>query len=253
MKLYFKDFLLLDLYFFLVSLKQNKSMRKIFLFGVIVFLTGKSMAQPLVLKDSVRGLRYCELIVVTGNLPKLTATVYSTFGCNDCPSDQWKKLDATKLRKEYNAKAVIMSGPRYFLMNKIGLDDSVPTTVSFDSLDMKPRAVVIVNLGMAMKGRAKPYDETGFRRTTEYVFNKGVEVYELISPEHTYIMQSYSQMIDTALTDSSLFHLQDKLKLPVGWQFKVLKLEDDLILQTMEKTEAYVTQDEFQNTYQRIK
>jgi pterin-4a-carbinolamine dehydratase len=66
-------------------------------------------------------------------------------------------------------------------------------------------------------------------------------------------MQSYSQMIDTTMSDSSLSHLQEKLKLPDGWQFKVLKLEEDLVLKTFEKTEAYVTQDEFQNTYQRMK
>ena len=227
-------------------------MQKIFLLSLAIALSAGSFAQDIVLRDSVHGQRYCELIVVTGNLPKLSATVYSTFDCNTCPSDRWKKLDASKLRKEFNAKAVIMNGPRYFLMDKIGVDDSVPPTVSFDSLDMKARVVVIVNLGMAMKGRAKPYEETGFHRTTEYVFNKGTEVYELISPEHTYIMQSYSQMIDTTITDSSLSHLQEKLKLPEGWQFKVLKLEDDLIIKTFEKTEAYVTQDEFQNTYQRI-
>jgi len=103
-----------------------------------------------------------------------------------------------------------------------------------------------------MKGRAKPYEEQSFRRVTQCVFNKGSEVYELISPEHTYIMQSYSQMIDTTMTDSLLSHLQEKLKLPEGWQFKTLKLEDDMILTTSETAEAYVTQDEFQNTYQRI-
>lgn len=227
-------------------------MQKIFVFALALILPAASFAQDLVLKDSVHGLRYCETIIVTGNLPKLTATVYSTLGCNVCPMDQWKKLDVSKLRKEFNAKAVILNGPRYFLMDKIGLSDSVPPTVSFDSLEMKERAVVMVNLAMAMKGRVKPYDEQGFRRTTEYVFNKGSEVYELISPEHTYIMQSYSQMIDTTLTESSLSHLQDKLKLPEGWQFKVLELEDELVLKTTEKTEAYVTQDEFQNTYQRI-
>jgi hypothetical protein len=190
--------------------------------------------------------------MVTGNLPKLKASVYNTLGCNACPSDQWKKLDASKLKKEFNAKAVIMSGPRFLLMDQIGLNDTLPPTVIFDSLEMKESAVIIINLGMAMKGRAKPYEEVPFRRATEYVFSKGSEVYELISPEHTYIMQSYSQMIDTTIMESSLAHLQEKLKLPEGWEFKVLKLEDDMILKTLETVEAYVTQDELQNTYQRI-
>jgi len=227
-------------------------MRKIFFLSAIIFLSGKSFAQALIMKDSMRGSRYCEIIVVTGNLPKLTATVYNTIGCNACPIEQWKKIEISKLKKELDAKAVIKNGPRYFLMDKTAQSDTVPPTLSFDSLDMKQRAVVIVNLAMAMKGRAKPYQEQVVHRSTEYVFNKGSEVYELISPEHRYIMQSYSQMIDTVLTEDSLPQLQNKLKLPEGWQFKTLKLEDDLVLATIEAKEAYVIQDELENTYQRI-
>jgi hypothetical protein len=241
------------LHFFVSSFKQNKAMPKIFLFVTVLFLSAGLFAQNLVLQDSVHGLRYCEIIVVTGNLPKLKATVYNTIGCNNCPADQWKKLEAAKLRKQFDAKAVIMSGPRYLVMDKLGLSDTVLPNTRFDSLEMKERAVVIVTLGMAMKGRSKPYEEQGFHRATQCVFNKGSEVYELISPVHTYIMQSYSQMVDTTMADSSLSHLQEKLKLPEGWEFKTLRLEDDLILTTTETAEAYVTQDELQNTYQRIK
>jgi haloalkane dehalogenase len=228
-------------------------MRKIFLFIAAMFLFALSFAQNLVLQDSVHGLRYCEIIVVTGNLPKLKATVYNTIGCDSCPNDQWKKLDAAKLKKKFDAKAFIMNGPRFLLMNKIGLSDTLLPNTDFDSLEMKERAVVIVTLGMAMKGRTKPYEEQGFRRATQCVFNKGSEVYELISSEHTYVMQSYSQMIDSTITEDSLAQLQTKLKMPDGWQFKILKLDDDLVLTTLDAKEAFIIQDELQNTYQRMK
>jgi hypothetical protein len=227
-------------------------MQKIFLISTLFFLSGKSSAQALIMKDSVRGSRYCEIIIVTGNLPKLTATVYNTFECNACPPEQWNKIQTDKLKKKLDAKAVIKSGPRYLLMDKIGQNDTLPPSVSFDSLEMKQRAVVIVNLAMALKGRAKPYQEQAVHHSTEYVFNKGSQVYELISPTHTYIMQSYSLAVDTTLTEDSLSQLQNKLKLPEGWQFKTLKLEDDLVLQTTAIKEAYVIQDQLENTYQRI-
>jgi hypothetical protein len=228
-------------------------MKKIFISVTVICLSATLFAQGLVIKDSIHGMRYCEIIVVTGNLPKLKATVYNTIGCNSCPPEQWKKLEAGNLKKELNAKTVILNGPRYLLMDKLGLSDTLIANTNFDSLDMKERAVVIVTLGMAMKGRAKPYEETGFRRATQCVFNKGSEVYELISPEHIYIMQSYSQMVDTTLTEDSLSQLQFKLKIPDGWQFKKIILEEDFVLTTLDTTEAYIMQDELQNTYQRMK
>jgi hypothetical protein len=231
----------------------KRKMKKIFISVAAVFLSAALFAQGLVIKDSVRGMRYCEIIVVTGNLPKLKATVYNTIGCNSCPPEQWEKLEAGNLKKQLNAKTVILNGPRCLLMDKLGLADTIIANTSFDSLDMKERAVVIVTLGMAMKGRAKPYEETGFRRATQCVFSKGSKVYELVSPEHTYIMQSYSQMIDTTITEDSLLQLQSRLKIPEGWQFIVLTTEEDIILTTLDTTDAYILQDELQNTYQRIK
>ena len=212
----------------------------------------KSSAQALVLKDSVRGSKYCEIVIVTGSLPKLIATVYSTFGCSECSTDQWKKIDANKLRKELDAKAVILNGPRYLLMDKIGRKDSLPAITSFDSLDMRETAVVIVNLAMAMKGKVKPYQEQAAHHASKYGFNKGSEVYELISPSHSYIMQSFSQMIDSTLTIGTLNQLGTKLKMPDGWQFKSRILDNDLLFETEEGKDAFVIQDELGNNYLRM-
>jgi len=66
-----------------------------------------------------------------------------------------EKLESGKLRKQFDAKALIMSGPRYLVMDKLALSDTALPNTNFDSLEMKERAVVIVTLGMAMKGRAK--------------------------------------------------------------------------------------------------
>ena len=230
-----------------------RKMKNFYILLIIFSLPFILLSQEIVLKDSVHGMRYCEIIVVSGNLPKLKATVYNTIGCNSCPASIWSKFDATKLKKELNAKTVILNGPRYLLMDKLGLSDTLLNNTIFDSLEMKERAVVIVTLGMAMKGRAKPYEETAFRRATQCVFNKGTQVYELISAEHTYIMQSYSQMIDTTIAEENLAELQSKLKLPDGWQFKIIKLDEDIILTTFDTSDAYILQDELQDTYQRIK
>lgn len=213
----------------------------------------QASAQPVMRgATNVRGARYCEILVVSGKLTDLTATVYNTLGCNSCPADQWNAIDAEKLKKELGAKSIFMNGPRYFMMDKVGQSNAAPPTVMLGGLAMKKRATVPVSMRTVLEGKAKPYTETTVKRSTEYVFNKGSRVYELISPDHTYIMQSYAQLVDPNLTEKGLAMLQTRLKLPTGWRYQTRVLADDLVLRTVEGGEAHVTQDDLMNTYQRV-
>lgn len=226
-------------------------MQKITFLALYFFILTKSFAQDIKMLDKVRGSRYCEILVVKGNITNLTVTVYNTLGCNNCPDDDWQKLSADKLKKELNAKSVIMNGPRYFLMDKIGQSNSPKPKQNFGGLEMVERATLKGSLSI-IRGKNQPYAEKIIHRNTEFVFNKGSEVYELVSPEHTYIMQSYAQIVEKKQTEKDLPNLATKLKLPKGWQYKVLKLKTDLVLKTLETAEAYVIQDDLGNTYQRI-
>jgi hypothetical protein len=66
-------------------------------------------------------------------------------------------------------------------------------------------------------------------------------------------MQSYAMIVDTSLNEAGLDSLEKKLKLPKGWKFRVRTLDEDLVLKTIEGGEAFVIQDELQNSYQRVK
>jgi hypothetical protein len=213
----------------------------------------QSSAPTLKSRENVRGARYCEVLVVRGNFFGFTATVYNTLGCNACPSDAWRKLAAEKIKKEWKARAVIMNGPRYFLMDKIGqYIEEPPPSVFFDGLEMKERATLPISFSTFLKGKPVPYQERMIQRSTEFVFNKGSEVYQIESHLHTYIMQSYSQIIDPNLSEADLHGLQSRLKLPKGWLYTSSRLEDDLVLKTLETQQAFVIQDDLGNTYQRI-
>src|SRR5215470_15970919 len=69
--------------------------------------------------SGVRDRRYCEILVVRRSGLKLEADIYSTFGLNDCPQAQWAAIDPAKLKKERKALAIVMNGPRHFLMDRI--------------------------------------------------------------------------------------------------------------------------------------
>ena len=202
--------------------------------------------------SNMRNKRYCEILVVNGNLRNLTATVYNTIGCNDCPTTLWNAINVEKLKDSLNAKSINMNGPRVFMMDKVGQTNIPPPKVKLSGLEMIERAKLPVSIATVIAGKSKPYKENIVKRSTEYVFLKGEKVYKLISPEHTYIMQSYSLIVDKNLNLDALEILNTKLQLPNGWKYQVETLTKDLVLKTVKEGKAYLIQDDLQNSYQRI-
>jgi haloalkane dehalogenase len=210
-------------------------------------------AGPVVrMRDNMRRACYCEVFVITGHLNHIRGTVYNTLGLNDCPQEQWEALDPDEIKKETNARAIIMNGPRYFLMDKSQIALENPEdVVSFGRLQFRKLATIRIPLTSMIGGiKRKPYTEHTIERTTSYVFSKGKEVYELVAPDGTlYVMQSYSQIVDPTLTEESLATLASRLKLPEKWHYRVRTLDQDYVMQVT--GEAHVIQDDFENTYQR--
>ena len=200
-------------------------------------------------RTGMRNQRYGEILVVKGGPWSYTATVYNTIGLNDCPEAAWKKLDAKALKKELGAKSVLLNGPRHFMMDSNALAN--PGGVStFDGLEARRLATVDINLPDILRGRSKPYTGNTVNRTTRYVFKAGLPVYELVSPKgEVYVMQSYSLEVDPTLTAADLPNLAKKLKMPKGWQYRVVTPKEDLVLTT--SGTATVLQDELLNSYQK--
>jgi haloalkane dehalogenase len=204
-------------------------------------------------RSDLRGTRYCEILIVTGSLNRVEASVYNTVGLNDCPSDAWQALDSTAIQQQFNARAVVMNGPRYFMMDQNSLNNPDTTVVAFGDIQMRRVAVLQLPVSSVLGGiHRQPYTENTVNRETEYVFKAGQTVYELVSPDNqVYVMQSYSQIVDASLTEADLNTLADRLNLPEGWQYRVRTLDVDYVVRSMDGT-ATVIQDELENTYQRL-
>jgi len=225
--------------------------------GCIIAFCIKAVAQTdssFTYKDSVHNMRYCEMVVVKGSLTNLSVNIYNTLGYNACPEEQWKTIDVNKFKKQFSAHAVVANGPRYYLMDKIGLFNNTDTAIIyFDSLQTKKWAEMHMGLGKALSMKSNAaYKERAIKLASAKFFNKGDTVFELIGPEHTYIMESYSQEVDSTLTLAGLPTLQQTLKLPDGWQYKMIVLDNDLQLITADGKEAYGLEDELNNRYQRL-
>jgi haloalkane dehalogenase len=206
----------------------------------------------LTVREQVHGARYGEVLLVTGRLNHIEASVYNTLGLNDCPDDLWQALDAEAIKKEYRARAVILNGPRYFVMDTIAIADPGTEIFDFGGLQMRRLATVPLRLKTVLGGlHRQPYTEQSVRRTTVYVYDRGREVNELVAPDGTaYVMQSYSLAVDPALTEAQLPTLGARLQLPEGWHYRVRRLEEEWSLRV--DGEAILVQDELENSYQRV-
>lgn len=200
-------------------------------------------------RDHLRNTRYCEILLVKRHLTSATAAVYNTVGLNDCPSAQWTALSPDVLKRDNNASAVVLNGPRYFVMDRNLLESSIGPVHDFNGL--QARLVAQVDLTSASAQR-KPYTETTVERETQYVYESGKRIYELVSDQgKTYIMQSYSLEVDPHLNEAALATLAARLSLPQGWRYVVRTLDRDLAVAT-NGSKVHVLQDDLKNTYQRI-
>src|SRR4051794_18908722 len=213
---------------------------------------GGASTSNVTMREQMHGARYGEVLLVKGRLNHIEATVYNTLGLNDCPDDLWQALDPDAIKKEFGARAVVLNGPRYFLMDEVSIANAGGEIVDFGRLQMRALATVPLKLRTFLGGiHRHPYSKQPVLRTTVYVYDEGREVYELIAPDGTsYVMQSYSLQIDPTLTEADLRTLADRLELPEGWRYYSRRLDQEWVLGV--EGEARVVQDELENSYQLV-
>lgn len=200
--------------------------------------------------DALRGVRYCEVLLLRKGDRGHSAEVWNTMGMSDCPEDQWSALDADAIASDRDAMAAILNGPRYWTLDSIDTDlrAGAPET-TFGEIGMFQAATL--DLGDELPSQV-PYTERSVARDTVFGFDEGSEVYELVAPDGaTYVMQARSQIVDETLEASDLPDLGARLDLPDGWAYRVRTLDAPLSVQSSDGV-AVVIQDELQNTYQRI-
>ncbi|HEY3188222.1 MAG TPA: hypothetical protein VGJ70_12150, partial [Solirubrobacteraceae bacterium] len=197
---------------------------------------------------SISGLhdaRYCEIIALKGGPPRATATVWNTIGKNRCPDAWWRSLDAATLARELGATVVVLNGPRHFLM-----DSASARTGGVRSFHgMRLTEVATIPIRTTAELAQTPYTDRTIARSNVWRWKGGRTVFELVAPGgDVYVMQSYAQILDPALTIGSLPGLGSRLRPPPGWHYRVRRLSRPLVLRATGR--ATIIQDELQNTYQ---
>ena len=191
------------------------------------------------------GKRYGEVLLVTPGEAGPQATVYNSFGLNDCPAELWSALDAKAIATENGAATALLNGPRYWLMNAIEKVPQGPRMIkNFGGIDMLLQATVLLS---AMN--PAPYTANQVNRHTVFTFDADEEVYELQDPAlRRWVMQTWSQIVDPNLSRDDLPGLGERLDLPKGWTYQSRKLTSPLRIDTTTHA-AQVLQDDLTNSY----
>jgi hypothetical protein len=160
--------------------------------------------------------RYCEILELRGLPPTATAVVWNTLGLNACPASWWNAFDAPDLAKELGATAVVLNGPRHFLMDSV-TGARTGRVRSFHG--QRLREVAALPIRTAAEMAQTPYTERTVDRTNVWRWKAGRRIFELIAPGGTrYVMQAYAQIKDRHLTLGRLPRLGSRLHLPAGWR-----------------------------------
>jgi hypothetical protein len=191
------------------------------------------------------GKRYGEVLLVTPGEAGPQASVYNSFGLNDCPAELWSALDAKVIATENGAATALLDGPRYWLMNEIEKPTQGPRIVkNFGGIDMLLESQTLLS---AMN--PSPYTANQVHRHSVSTFDTGEEVYELHDPAlRRWVMQTWSQIVDPDLSRADLATLGERLTLPSGWTYRTRTLTTPLRIDTTTHA-AQVLQDELANSY----
>jgi hypothetical protein len=196
---------------------------------------------------SMRGQRYCEVLLVDVVDGSGVAEVFNTWPLNECPEEAFRSLDAAAIAAANGVSLAVLNGPRYWLMDSIDKSDRSQMVVErFGDLDMIRQASV--DIGPVASAGA-PYQARPVDRRAAFVFDAGARIHELASPDgQRFVMQTWSQQVDPALTEDDLVDLGARLKLPAGWTYSSRVLDSELVLDTSANA-GQVLQDDLRNSY----
>lgn len=185
-----------------------------------------------------RGYRYCELVFDYGDAGN---DIYTTSSMGECDVDWWNNLDLKAVAAELGANAVYKNGPQRWSMDELSQMQSDPVQVA--GVDMgfgahlPPGTMSISN-----------YTVFNPSKYQDLTWKAGQPVYQIVDADgNVYVVQGYKVETDALATLGETFQ-----KLPEGWQYRVVELDKDLVMNLRPGQPIPSVQDEFDQIYIRI-
>lgn len=210
----------------------------------------KPAKKPLVELKGLYNRRYCEIFGV--NAPDeegiFELEVFNTVGLNSCPDEQWQALNLPAIASANGWAVAAPNGPRFWVMDQIrGAKPPAPVLLG----DLAMRRVATLRLPELAQSDFEPFV---IERRTQWVYNKGRYIRELISPKgRRFVMQAYTQNIDPDLDEASLNRIGSNplAAIPEGWTFRYRKLKRQLVVPA--NGTATILRDGLRSVYQLVR
>ncbi|TPX57049.1 hypothetical protein CcCBS67573_g09291 [Chytriomyces confervae] len=205
----------------------------------------------------VKGQRYGEIRAARANgFAKVSVSVFSTFGLNECPHHQWATITEAAVIKQLGCRTAVINGPRLWMVDYFGpsMIPGTETPVAFDGLEMRSIATINLSLMQAMTLRGN-YTARPMPRMVEFVWEAGSQAHFLITPKGLlFILQSISQKHLPALNVDNVQEILGAAnafkEIPKGWKFETRLLQNEVVVKTDASVGHFLgLQDEFDNTY----
>lgn len=200
--------------------------------------------------DDARGYPQGELFFLKGEPGSYEALVYNTTGLNRCPVAQFEAINVEELRTETHSDKVWKNPRRFWMQDRLQIA-LVGEPADFQGLAFNcvAKMTMPANFDPAVGQSGMAYTPMQIRRVSVYEYLTGHTVFLLRSPDGiTWVMQTYTNHMDSTLTEADLPRLAERLQLPGGWEFKAKTLDKDLVVDT--KGLAHIVADNLENMYQ---
>ena len=206
------------------------------------------------LKATGPNYQFCEVAPFIGTTKEnAVANFYNPTGVDNCTEEDFEKIVAAKdqIIKDTGARDVFLNPSRYWTWDEFEIfsvgDKQVFGGVTFAWMAAIPAMAMEASVG------ENHYNPGEIYRNNTYTYKAGTEVYLLdMGDGKVLVMQSWTKYVLADLTADTLSDLGDRFKeLPEGWSFRTKVLEKDLTISPPPPDRlAWVTMDEFMNTYQ---
>jgi len=203
---------------------------------------------------------FCEIGLITGTSESnAVLNIWNTTSVGDCPPDKFDPILADKgekIKQATGAQKVRLNPRRHWTFNEIWAY-SAGDVRDFQGVTGLWLGVVGAEVAAKAVGGGHYLQHIpgtpGIVAHRAFKFNKGMTVYLLDMPDgKVFVMQSWTDHFNKGETAANLKDLGGQFKqLPPGWKFRAKVLDRDLTVHAPAPNYlAWVTQDEFNNTYQ---
>lgn len=201
--------------------------------------------------------QFCEVATIVGTTKEnAVANFYNPTGIDHCTAEDFGKIVAMKdqIIKETGAMDVFLNPSRHWTWDEFEVYE-VGEEKQFGPVKMVWMGV-IPYIAMTEAVGHSSYNPGQIHRNNSFVYNKGTMVYLIDIPKKdgggVMVMQSWTPYVNKGETAENLKDLGSQFKkLPAGWKFRTKVLDRKLIVSPPAPDYlAWVTMDEFQNTYQ---